>query len=141
MIYFINNFKAQLQSQPYSPPTYTPSAPYPALNNSKPEVTPYDKNGSLYPTLNEWMGLSLTSQEVTAIQNDSNAISVRQNQTISLGNNSMVAPISSTSMGLIRANVTHGIREVVVCKDGDSKVGLRVKDINKVWISRFRHKS
>jgi syntenin-1 len=128
----INNFKAQLQSQPKPPPTYAPSAPYPGLNNSRPEVTPYDKNDTLYPTLNEWMGLSLTSQEVTAIQNDSNAISVRQNQTICLGNNSMVAPISSTSMGLIRANVTHGIREVVVCKDGESKVGLRVKDINKV---------
>ena len=78
------------------------------------------------------MGLSLTSQEVAIIQNQSNALSVPQSQTVSVANKQMIAPISSTSVGLMRANVTQGIREVIVCKGKDSKVGIRVKDINKV---------
>ena len=80
------------------------------------------------------MGLSLTSQELAVIQSQSNAVSVRPPNTISLANQSMVAPVSGTSIGLLRANVTNGIREVTVCKGKDSKVGLRVKDINKVLI-------
>lgn len=42
----------------------------------------------------------------------------------------MIAPLSNQSVGLQRAQVTHGIRELILCKDGDKKVGLRVKDIN-----------
>lgn len=42
----------------------------------------------------------------------------------------MIAPLSNQSAGLQRAQVTHGIRELILCKDGDKKVGLRVKDIN-----------
>lgn len=42
----------------------------------------------------------------------------------------MIAPLSNQSVGLQRAQVTHGIRELVLCKGADNKVGLRVKDIN-----------
>jgi len=44
---------------------------------------------------------------------------------------SMVAPISGSNQGLARAQVTHGVRQVMLCKDGEGKVGLRVKAINK----------
>lgn len=43
----------------------------------------------------------------------------------------MVAPLSGSSVGLHRAHVTNGIRELILCKGADNKVGLRVKDINK----------
>lgn len=43
----------------------------------------------------------------------------------------MVAPITGTSTALQKAHVTNGIRELVLCKGSDKKVGLRVKDINK----------
>lgn len=43
----------------------------------------------------------------------------------------MVAPISGQSAGLKRAAVTHGIREVTLCKDGSGKVGMRMQPINK----------
>ncbi|KAJ8934569.1 hypothetical protein NQ318_017268 [Aromia moschata] len=46
-------------------------------------------------------------------------------------NSALVAPISGQSLGLQRAKVTHGVREVTLCKDKDGKVGLRVKAINK----------
>ncbi|CAG2104802.1 unnamed protein product [Medioppia subpectinata] len=108
-----------------------PSAPYPTLYPSSQPMPSDAKLGPIYPELNDWMGLSLTSQEVAVIQNQSNAVSIPQSNTVSLANASMVAPVSGTSVGLLRANVTHGIREVHVCKDKDSKVGLRVKDINK----------
>lgn len=122
--------KAQQRSDPLN----TPSAPYPTLS-TRSEFDGNVANGkldSLYPHLNDWMGLSLTSQELAVVQNQSNAMAVPQSQTISVANNQMIAPVSATSMGLMRANVTHGIREVTVCKGQDSKVGIRVKDINKV---------
>ncbi|CAG2180773.1 unnamed protein product, partial [Oppiella nova] len=122
------------QQQPYVVPSVAypspPSAPYPTLGNGS-SVSSDAKNGALYPELNDWMGLSLTSQEVAVLHNQTNAVSVPQHNAISVSNTSMIAPISGTSVGLLRANVTHGIREVVVCKDKDSRVGLRVKNINK----------
>jgi len=105
-----------------------PSAPYPTLqpNNGK-----FD---ALYPTLDDYMGLSLTSEEMAIIERqtkEANVVSLPQNNSVVLGTNAMIAPISSTSLGLMRANVTHGIREVVLCKDKDSKVGMRVQAVNK----------
>jgi len=37
----------------------------------------------------------------------------------------MVAPLSSQSSGLAKAQVTHGIRELILCKGADGKVGVR----------------
>lgn len=37
----------------------------------------------------------------------------------------MIAPLSGQSMGLARAQVTHGVRELVLCKGSDGKVGVR----------------
>lgn len=42
----------------------------------------------------------------------------------------MIAPLSGNSVGLHKAHVTNGVRELVLCKGADKKVGLRVKDIN-----------
>ncbi|RZF43675.1 hypothetical protein LSTR_LSTR014138 [Laodelphax striatellus] len=48
----------------------------------------------------------------------------------------MVAPLSSQTLGLQRAQVTHGLREVTLCKDASGKVGLRVCAVNKgVFVS------
>jgi len=43
----------------------------------------------------------------------------------------MVAPLSGQSLGLQRAQVTHGIRELTLCKDASGKVGVRVRAISK----------
>ncbi|XP_072376067.1 syntenin-1-like, partial [Diabrotica undecimpunctata] len=54
-------------------------------------------------------------------------------QTTSTG---LIAPISGQSVGLQRAQVTHGVRQLILCKDKDGKVGVRVKAINKgVFVS------
>ena len=48
----------------------------------------------------------------------------------------MVAPLSNNAVGVQRAHVTNGIRELILCKGADNKVCLRVKDINKgVFVS------
>ncbi|KAF2895499.1 hypothetical protein ILUMI_10674 [Ignelater luminosus] len=42
----------------------------------------------------------------------------------------MVTPLSGQYLGLQRAEVTHGVRELTLCKDKDGKIGVRVKPVN-----------
>lgn len=44
----------------------------------------------------------------------------------------MVAPVTGNSVGLLRAEIQPGVREVILCKDQDGKIGLRVQAVNKV---------
>lgn len=87
---------------------------------------------ALYPTLNDYMGLPLTSDELAIISASQNDIAIPQS-TVSTGSGGvMVAPLSGSTLGLQRANITHGIREVILCKNAEGKVGMRVQAINKV---------
>ena len=44
-----------------------------------------------------------------------------------------IAPISgSGNVGVRRAEIKQGVREVTVCKDGSGKIGVCVEAINKV---------
>ena len=50
----------------------------------------------------------------------------------------MIAPLSGQSAGLSRAQVSHGIREVVLCKGADNKIGLRCQVIlNTILYNRY----
>ena len=44
--------------------------------------------------------------------------------------NYMVAPITGGDIGIRRAEIKQGIREVILCKDQDGKIGLRLKSID-----------
>ncbi|KFM82747.1 Syntenin-1, partial [Stegodyphus mimosarum] len=110
---------------------YPASAPpYPTSPTSHPVTG--DKYSKLYPELDDYMGLQLSeaTQEVPAMAvanvHPSNAVSVP-----AVKPTTMVAPISGNSLGLARAQVSHGLREVILCKDGNGRVGLRVQPINK----------
>jgi len=46
----------------------------------------------------------------------------------------MVAPVTGDSVGLRRAEIHSGVREIILCKDQDGKIGLRVQAVNKVVI-------
>uniref|UniRef100_A0A3Q2XMH3 Syndecan binding protein (syntenin) 2 n=1 Tax=Hippocampus comes TaxID=109280 RepID=A0A3Q2XMH3_HIPCM len=47
----------------------------------------------------------------------------------------MVCPVTGTDVGIRRAEVRQGLREIILCKDQDSKVGLRLRAIdNGVFI-------
>jgi len=42
-----------------------------------------------------------------------------------------VAPISSSSPAYTRSQLSHGVRQVILCKDGAGKVGIKVKAVDK----------
>lgn len=92
------------------------------------QVASVSPHSVLYPNLAElenYMGLSLSSQEVQQ--------SLRQ---ISEGDSTaasgqLVAPVSGNSLGMRRAEIKPGVREIHLCKDERGKMGLRLRAVDK----------
>ncbi|XP_051948123.1 syntenin-1-like [Xyrauchen texanus] len=88
-------------------------------------------SSSLYPNLEElgeYMGLSLNSDEV---QRNLALVPVANNQVaVPMGVGGMVRPVTGADMGIRRAEIRPGLREVILCKDQDGKIGLRLRDID-----------
>lgn len=146
------------QQQLY-PQTGTPqnsSLPYPIINPTQDSawagVSTYGSAGSIsgstsgsnagaggfYPGLAGFMGLELSEDVLRANMPEylpENQVALRQSHQVApitpSAPGGMVAPISSASPAFSKSQLTHGIRQVVLCKDGDGKVGLRVKAIDK----------
>jgi len=118
-------------TNPPAPSPYNIPAPsYPALTNTS--SAPPAAQGPAYPGLAEYMGMELSEALIRDnmpeyLPNNKTALSL---PTSSYGGG-MVAPISGNSPGLVRAQVSHGVRQVVLCKDGSGKIGLKVKSVNK----------
>lgn len=55
-------------------------------------------------------------------------VGIRQTQS----GQTQIAPITGNSIGLARAEIKAGIREVVFCKNQDGKLGLRIRHVNNV---------
>ncbi|KAJ6644007.1 Syntenin-1 [Pseudolycoriella hygida] len=111
-------------------PSHTQN-PYPELHNS-------NSSSSLvmYPNLGDFMGLDLSEDVIRSNMPEylDNAIQPYGRGISKLGG--MVAPLTGNSVGLQRGQVTNGIRELILCKGADKKVGLRVKDIsNGVFVT------
>ncbi|XP_067409835.1 syntenin-1 isoform X4 [Emydura macquarii macquarii] len=95
---------------------------------------PIPQDGSLYPRLypelSQYMGLSLNEE----IQRNMPMVADTQSQgqlvTRPSAMNYMVAPVSGNDVGICRAEIKQGIREVIVCKNQDGKIGLRLKSID-----------
>ncbi|XP_074843262.1 syntenin-1 isoform X2 [Carettochelys insculpta] len=95
---------------------------------------PIPQDGSLYPRLypelSQYMGLSLNEEE---IQRNLPMVADIQSQglvTRPSAVNYMVAPVTGNDIGIRRAEIKQGIREVIVCKDQDGRIGLRLKSID-----------
>ncbi|XP_058058730.1 syntenin-1-like [Anopheles bellator] len=133
---------------------YPPSAPgvkippayslYPSFNETgapeKHDGAMVNAGGLMYPDLHEYMGLELSKEMIEANLSQylpaqplaaSNTIVPQQSMLAVVNNANMVAPITGGFVGLQRGQVTNGIRELILCKGGDKKVGLRVQAINK----------
>ncbi|XP_062977260.1 syntenin-2 [Elgaria multicarinata webbii] len=87
----------------------------------------------LYPNLtdlNDYMGLSLSSEEVqknlVLAPANSNAEAVA-----SSAHSLTVAPVTGSDLGLRRAEIKPGLREVHLCKDERGKTGLKLRNIDK----------
>ncbi|XP_075032696.1 syntenin-2 [Mixophyes fleayi] len=87
----------------------------------------------LYPNLADlqnYMGLSLSEEELqlnlSLVPSGGNDVAVP-----CILSGGLVAPITGNDIGLRRAEIKHGIREVVLCKDENGKMGLRLKAVDK----------
>ena len=52
----------------------------------------------------------------------------------------MVAPVTGdNNISIRRSEIKQGVREVILCKDGQGKIGLRVRAINKGVFVQYVH--
>lgn len=82
----------------------------------------------LYPELSQYMGLSLSEDEIH--KNMAMVPSAGMQVARPSAMNNMVAPVSGSDLGIRRAEIKQGLREVMLCKDQDGKIGLRLKSID-----------
>ncbi|XP_068929961.1 syntenin-2 isoform X2 [Petaurus breviceps papuanus] len=86
----------------------------------------------LYPNLAElesYMGLSLSSQEVQ--ENLSLTPGINNQVATPTGQGQVVAPVTGNNLGIRRAEIKPGVREIHLCKDEKGKTGLRLQAIDK----------
>ncbi|RZF45545.1 hypothetical protein LSTR_LSTR005747 [Laodelphax striatellus] len=127
--------------------TASPPPPYSLSPTAPPSAAPKTVSPTslaLYPTMEDFMGLELSPEVLRAnmldytvsVPNVPEAPAALPQYSTTIGEHNMVAPLSSQTLGLQRAQVTHGLREVTLCKDASGKVGLRVCAVNKgVFVS------
>lgn len=102
-------------------------------------------SSTLYPNLEElgdYMGLSLNSDEV---QKNLALVPLADNQVAlpyTSGVGGMVRPVTGSDIGIRRAEIRPGLREIILCKDQDGKVGLRLRAIdNGVFVQLVQSNS
>ncbi|XP_067410109.1 syntenin-2 [Emydura macquarii macquarii] len=89
---------------------------------------------ALYPNLaalGDYMGLSLSSE---AVQKDLALVPPSGNQAGALlppSQGGLVAPLTGNDLGLRRAEIRPGVRELHLCKDERGKTGLHLKSIDQ----------
>ncbi|XP_066481172.1 syntenin-2 [Tiliqua scincoides] len=110
--------------------------------SQKPEIPESRQNSSLssfsdppvlYPNLselNDYMGLSLSSEEV---QKNLGLVPASGNAMVLAPSapGGMVAPVTGGNLGMHRAEIKPGLREVHLCKDERGKTGLKLRNIDK----------
>lgn len=106
---------------------------YPQASGESPPLV-YPASASLYPSLDTYMGLQLTQQfvqqnmPIVAANYPPQDMQVAQRPSAV---QTMVAPITGNdNKGLLRAEIKQGIREVLLCKDGEGRLGLRLRQVN-----------
>lgn len=94
-----------------------------------PPMTQADINAA-YPALAD-MGLNLTPEEVSLLASGPVVVRPPTEVAPSGPGKQVMAPVSGQSLGYFKAQVTHGVREVVLCKGNNEKVGLKIAAVNK----------
>ncbi|KAJ0036452.1 hypothetical protein NQD34_005129, partial [Periophthalmus magnuspinnatus] len=137
--------QTQLAQSTLAPMPALPEGTYQALPMSAPPVgVPAALPASnLYPNLEElgdYMGLSLNSEEV---QRNLALVPVSDNVAVPFSPyGAMVRPVTGADVGIRRAEIKPGLREVILCKDQDGKVGLRLRAIdNGIFIQLVQSNS
>ncbi|XP_015209174.2 syntenin-1 isoform X1 [Lepisosteus oculatus] len=85
----------------------------------------------LYPELSEFMGLNLSDdalcQNLSVVPSEVSSAQIAARPSAV---NYMTAPITGSNIGIRRAEIKQGIREVILCKDAEGKIGLRLKSVD-----------
>ncbi|XP_030651230.1 syntenin-1 isoform X3 [Nomascus leucogenys] len=104
----------------------------PAILSEASAPIPHDGNlyPRLYPELSQYMGLSLNEEEIHANVAVVSGAPLQGLVARPSSMNYMVAPVTGNDVGIRRAEIKQGIREVILCKDQDGKIGLRLKSID-----------
>ncbi|KAG1927021.1 syntenin-1 [Pimephales promelas] len=124
---------------PYASPSKALALPEPSQTQNEPKAEENGASGSLYPDLNEFMGLNLNANALQTLSS-----SVTDRTSAALGGSSWTpapvtgsdtaiwraAPVTGSDLGVKRAEIRQGVREVVLCKDMDGKIGLRLKAVD-----------
>ncbi|XP_075823138.1 syntenin-1 isoform X2 [Microtus pennsylvanicus] len=84
----------------------------------------------LYPELSQYMGLTLNEEEICTNMPMVSGVPTQGLVARPSSMNYMVAPVTGNDAGIRRAEIKQGIREVILCKDQDGKIGLRLKSID-----------
>lgn len=104
----------------------------PALTEGTYQPQALNASAGLYPNLEDlgtYMGLSLNSEE---LQKNLALVPAADSQVAlsSSAYSSMLCPVTGADVGIRRAEIRPGLREVILCKDQDGKVGLRLRSID-----------
>ncbi|KFV49461.1 syntenin-1 [Gavia stellata] len=104
----------------------------PAILSEASAPVPYDGGlyPRLYPELSQYMGLSLNEEEVQRNLPVAAAAQPQGQLVTRPSTNYMVAPVTGNDIGIRRAEIKQGIREAILCKDQDGKIGLRLKSVD-----------
>ncbi|XP_051757274.1 syntenin-1 [Ctenopharyngodon idella] len=136
----LEDMKVDQFMQAHNTPTASPSRalalPEPSSIQNEPSTYYESKaeeigaSSRLYPELSEFMGLNLSADALqtlssSVIDQTSGALSV-----CTSGTSWTAAPITGSDLGVKRAEIRQGVREVVLCKDMDGKIGLRLKAVD-----------
>lgn len=100
--------------------------PYPEMGT---QAMSTSSSQIMYPDLFNFMGMELSHDVIAA-----NMPEYLNKQTVPYTMPStqggIVAPLTGNSVGVQRAQVTNGIRELILCKGADKKVGLRARALD-----------
>uniref|UniRef100_A0A0B6Z4B0 PDZ domain-containing protein n=1 Tax=Arion vulgaris TaxID=1028688 RepID=A0A0B6Z4B0_9EUPU len=97
---------------------------YPHPGQEAPPPYTAQPGPTLYPSLPDYMGLQITPhmmQEMQVVPSQVMQFDSRQTQ---------ISPITGNNLGLARSEIKSGVREVVLCKNNEGKLGLRIRHVN-----------
>ncbi|XP_031569192.1 syntenin-1-like [Actinia tenebrosa] len=126
----------QMQAQ-HQAVGYTPASA-PAPGQAAPAPSGYS---GLYPSLTDYMGIDVSEEAVRQhVPDYSTAVVPSAGGALVPQAGNVVAPVSGPhNLGIRRAEIKGGVREVILCKDNNGKLGLRVRAVNKGIFVAFVH--
>lgn len=121
--------KAQAQQQGQQPAITQGQGYQPPPSSSTPGPSP--AAGGLYPSLeDEYMGLQLTQyRQTTSTTSGAGAVVAANTSVATRSNSGAVSGVAN--VGIRRAEIKQGVREVVLCKDAKGKCGVSFYAVNK----------